>query len=67
MCDRVDDCIDGSDEKECNAIDYGADLTLNRHHNRSLETQNKWEEKMIKQNKTPHEMAIAYVTNCGNL
>lgn len=67
ICDRKNDCIDETDELECNSINYGSDLTLNKHHNSSLETQNKWEEKMIQENKTENEMMVAYIKNCGKL
>lgn len=67
ICDRNLECRDNADENECNVINYGSDEVLNKHQNRSVETQNNWEQKMLQENKTrtTEEMALAYIYNCG--
>lgn len=65
ICDGKSDCFDNADEDECDAIIYGAVLTLNKHQNRSVETQKYWEQKMLQENQTEGERKISYVTHCG--
>ena len=67
ICDGITDCIDEADENECNPINYGSDLILNKYQNRSVETQYNWEQKMQSENLTEEEMSSAYITNCGKL
>lgn len=69
ICDSNVECRDNADENECNLINYGSVEVLNKHQNRSVETQNNWEQKMLQENKTgtSAQMKFAYVNNCGKL
>ena len=67
ICDEVKNCVDNADEEECDPITYASVEVLDKHQNRSVETQKNWEQKMLLENetKTIEEMAIQYVINCG--